>query len=276
VTLLSRGRLLSGTEEFASELVERGLRELGVDIRSGVTPQSVRRDESGAVVIALPDGGAVVADEVLVATGRTPRTSALGLETVGLRPGDWLRVDDTMRVEGLDWLYAVGDVTHRALLTHQGKYQARAAGDVIAARANGAPVDDGPWGAHVATADHGAVPQVTFTSPEVASVGMTAAQAHRSGLRTRVADYELGFVAGASLHADGYRGRARLVIDDERDVVVGFTVVGDDVAELVHAATVAIVGEVPVARLQHAVPAYPTISEIWLRLLETDRAQRRA
>ncbi len=275
VTLVSRGDLLSGSEDFASELVEAGLRDVGVDIRTGVTPQSVRREESGAVTIALPDGGEVVADEVLVATGRTPRTSALGLETVGLEPGDWLRVDDTMLVEGTDWLYAVGDVTHRALLTHQGKYQARAAGDVIAARATGAPVDDEAWGAHVATADHDAVPQVAFTSPEVASVGLTAAQATQRGLRVRVADYELGLVAGASLHADRYRGRARLVIDDERDVVVGFTVVGDDVAELVHSATIAIVGEVPVARLQHAVPAYPTMSEIWLRLLETDRAQRR-
>lgn len=275
VTLLSRGALLSGSEDFASELVEDGLRGLGVDVRTGVTPQSVRRDDSGAVALGLPDGGELVADEVLVATGRAPRTTTLGLETVGLEPGDWLSVDDTLRVEGFDWLYAVGDVTHRALLTHQGKYQARAAGDVIAARATGGRIDDAPWGAHVATADHDAVPQVAFTEPEVASVGMTAARAEQRGLRIRVADYELGHVAGASLHADRYRGRARLVIDDERDVVIGFTAVGADVAELVHAATIAIVGEVPVARLQHAVPSYPTMSEIWLRLLETDRTQRR-
>ena len=107
------------------------------------------------------------------------------------------------------------------------------------------------------------------------TVGLTAAEATERGVAVRVADYDLGHVAGASLHADDYRGRARLVIDDSRDVVIGFTVVGDDVAELLHAATVAIVGEVPVARLQHAVPAYPTMSELWLRLLETDRAARR-
>ena len=87
---------------------------------------------------SLSDGSEVRAAEVLVATGRVPRTADIGLETVGLEPGSWLDVDDTLRVRGVDWLYAVGDVNHRALLTHQGKYQARAAGDVIAARAQAA------------------------------------------------------------------------------------------------------------------------------------------
>lgn len=275
VTLLSRSGLLSGLEPFAGEEVARRLREEGVDVRTSTTPERVDRRHDGSVALLLPGGESVVADEVLVATGRRPRTDGLGLESVGLEAGTWLEVDDSQRVRGHDWLYAVGDVNHRALLTHQGKYQARVAGDVIAARATGAPVDEARWGAHAATADHDAVPQVAFTSPEVASVGVTAAEATERGVAVRVADYDLGRVAGASLHADDYRGRARLVIDDARDVVIGFTVVGDDVAELLHAATVAIVGEVPVARLQHAVPAYPTMSELWLRLLETDRAARR-
>ncbi|GAA1688878.1 NAD(P)/FAD-dependent oxidoreductase [Microcella alkalica] len=277
VTLISRGRLLSNLEEFASELVSRRLRDEGVTVFTGASPTRVDRRADGTVMIGLEGGAASVeADEVLVATGRRPRTDRLGLETIGLEPGAWLHVDDSLRVDGHDWLYAVGDVNHRALLTHQGKYQARAAGDVIAARARGEEVDASRWGAHSATADHDAVPSVAFTSPEVASVGMTAAGAAGRGLAIRVSDYEIGHVAGASLHAEGYRGRARLVIDDARDVVIGFTAVGDDVAELVHAATIAIVGEVPIARLQHAVPSYPTMSEIWLRLLETDRAQRRA
>jgi len=173
-----------------------------------------------------------------------------------------------MLVTGTDWLYAVGDVTHRALLTHQGKYQARAAGDVIAARAQGRRVDDAPWGVHVATADHDAVPQVTFTDPEVASVGHTEASARAAGLRIRVLDVDLGAIAGAALHADGYAGRARAIVDEDRGVIVGATFVGPDVAELLHAATIAIVGAVPIDRLWHAVPAYPTISEAWLRLLE--------
>jgi dihydrolipoamide dehydrogenase len=177
-------------------------------------------------------------------------------------------VDDTLRVTGTDWLYATGDVNHRALLTHQGKYQARAAGDVIAARAAGRPVDDTAWGTHAATADHATVPQVTFSDPEVASVGLTSVAARAAGYEIRVVDYNLGWVAGASLQADDYEGTARMVVDEKRRVILGVTFVGQDVSELIHAATIAIVAEVPLDRLWHAVPAYPTMNEIWLRLLE--------
>ena len=141
-------------------------------------------------------------------------------------------------------------------------------GDVIVARAKGEVVDDRPWGRHAATADERAVPQVIFADPEVASVGLTAAAAAAAGLRIRVVDYNLAAVAGAALHADGYRGDARMVVDEDRQVIVGCTLVGPDVAELLHAATIAVVGEVPLDRLWHAVPAFPTISEVWLRLLE--------
>ncbi len=211
----------------------------------------------------------LTAEEVLVATGRVPRTLDLGFENIGLTPGDWLDVDDTLLVKGFDWLYACGDVNHRALLTHQGKYQARAAGDVIVARALGKPVSDRKWGTHVATADHEVVPQVTFSDPEVASVGLTADAAKRAGYDIRVVDYNLGWVAGASLQADDYDGQARMIVDEKRKVILGVTFVGQDVSELIHAATTAIVGEVPIDRLWHAVPAYPTMNEIWLRLLET-------
>ena len=267
VTVIARGDLLTSMEPFAGERVAAGLRELGVDVRTGTGTMSVRRDESG-VTLTLDDGGEVTASEVLVATGRSPRSGDIGLETVGLEPGGWISTDDTLRVPGVDWLYAVGDVTGRALLTHQGKYQARAAGDVIAARAKGKTVDAGEWGRHVATADHAAVPQVTFSAPEVASVGLTERAARKAGKTIEVVDYDLGRVAGASVYEDGYEGQARLVIDTERDVILGATFVGPEVAELLQAATVAVVGEVPIARLWHAVPAYPTISEIWLRLLE--------
>jgi dihydrolipoamide dehydrogenase len=140
---------------------------------------------------------------------------------------------------------------------------------VIAARHQGTAVHAEPWGAHVATADHAAVPQVTFTDPEVASVGLTEQRARQQGLRVRAVEYELGNVAGASLQADEYRGRAKMVVDDDRQVIVGVTFVGQDVAELLQAATLAVVAEVPLDRLWHAVPAYPTMNEIWLRLLET-------
>jgi pyruvate/2-oxoglutarate dehydrogenase complex dihydrolipoamide dehydrogenase (E3) component len=155
------------------------------------------------------------------------------------------------------------------LLTHQGKYQARAAGDVIAARAKGTAVSDAAWGTHVATADHEAVPQVTFSDPEVASVGLTAKAAEDAGYTTRVVDYDLAAIAGSSVQADGYKGAARMVVDEKRGVLLGVTFVGQDVSEMLHAATIAVVGEVPLDRLWHAVPAYPTMNEIWLRLLET-------
>ncbi|WP_345802675.1 NAD(P)/FAD-dependent oxidoreductase [Microbacterium sp. AZCO] len=268
VTLIARSGLLGSMEPFAGEAVVEALRQAGADVRTGVDVDEVSREEGGDVVLALSDGTQVRAAEVLVATGRVPRTGDIGLDTVGLHPGSWLDVDDTLRVRGHDWLYAVGDVNHRALLTHQGKYQARAAGDVIAARALGRDVDDTPWGAHVATADHSAVPQVTFTDPEVASVGHTAASAEAAGIGIRVIDYDLSWVSGASTHADHYKGQARAILDESRRVLVGATFVGPDIAELLHSATIAIVGEVPIDRLWHAVPAYPTVSEVWLRWLE--------
>jgi dihydrolipoamide dehydrogenase len=217
----------------------------------------------------------LVADELLVATGRVPRTAGLGLESVGLNPetpGDWLAVDDSCLVGAVPggWLYAVGDVNHRNLLTHMGKYQARACGDAIVARVRGEL--DGPpepWSGLAASADRLGAPQVVFTDPEVAAVGLTAEQARAQGLPARAVDYELGQVAGAALAADGYQGQARFVVDERRQVLVGATFAGPGAAELLHAATVAIVGEVPLRRLWHAVPSFPTISEVWLRFLET-------
>jgi pyruvate/2-oxoglutarate dehydrogenase complex dihydrolipoamide dehydrogenase (E3) component len=273
VTLLVRGHgVLPRMEPFAGELVADGLREAGVEVRFGTSVVSAIREE-GQVRIGLDDGGELTADEILFATGRAPHTGDLGLDTVGLTPGGWLPVDDTLRVTDVadGWLYAAGDVNHRALLTHQGKYQGRIAGAVIAARAKGEPLDEAPWGRHTATADAAAVPQVVFTDPEVASVGMTAQEAERAGRRTKVVDYEIGNVAGASLYVDGYRGTARMVVDLDRGHLIGVTFVGPGVGELLHSATVAVVGEVPVERLWHAVPSYPTISEVWLRLLETYR-----
>ncbi|GAB3809096.1 NAD(P)/FAD-dependent oxidoreductase [Humibacter antri] len=283
VTVIARSGLLARNEPFAGELVQQSLEELGATVLIGVSPLRATRNETDAVTIELDNGDRVTAEEVLVATGRIPQTEDLGLETIGLSSGDWLKVDDSMRVLDADgavlgtgrngeqdsWLYAVGDVTHRALLTHQGKYDARIAGDAIAARANGKTLSLSPWSAYAATADHAAVPQVTFTDPEVASVGLSAAEAAKAGIRTRVVDYDIAAVAGATIASDKYVGRARIVVDEDRSVLVGATFVGLDVGELLHSATVAIVGEVTIDRLWHAVPSYPTLSEVWLRLLET-------
>ncbi|WP_369214347.1 dihydrolipoyl dehydrogenase family protein [Streptomyces flavofungini] len=273
VTMLVRGGsgLLPRMEPFAGELVRDALTEAGAEVRTGVSVTAVTR-ENGLVKATLDDGSTLAADEILFATGRAPRTDDIGLETVGQKPGSWLDVDESLRVKGSDWLYAVGDANHRALLTHQGKYQARVAGAAITARAQGVPLlETDRWGAHAATADHDAVPQVVFTDPEAASAGLTLAEAEAAGRRVRAVDYDMSGVAGAGLYGDGYRGRARMVVDLDREVLLGVTFVGPGVGELIHSATVAVAGEVPLERLWHAVPAYPTISEVWLRLLETYR-----
>lgn len=297
VTLLVRGdRLLTGAEPFAAEEVAAGLRDLGVDVRFGSSTTRVVRDADGVhLTVDGPQGVQQVdADEVLVATGRRPRTADLGLDVLGLEPGAALEVDDALQVTGVadGWLFAVGDVTGRTATTHQGKYDARVVGDVVAARFSGAasredgaaPDEDtaaraaehaaaerdaAPWSRYRATADHAAVPQVVFSRPEVAWVGRTEQQARDAGLTVRSVSYPIGSVAGASVAADGYSGTAQVVLDEDRGVVVGATFTGPDAAELLQAATTAVVGEVPLDRLWHAVPAYPTVSEVWLRLLET-------
>jgi dihydrolipoamide dehydrogenase len=272
--LLARGdRLLGRTEPFAGELVAASLRDGGIDIRFGAALDRVERPVPGGPVTVRLAGDRPVedrtieVDELLVATGRIPRTGDLGLSTVRLPDGGYLPVDDSMRVTGVDggWLYAVGDANGRSLLTHMGKYQARVCGDVIAARARGRSDD-----AHALrdTADGAGAPQVVFTTPQVCAVGRTERQAREQGYPVRTVEYEIGSVTGAYLLADGYTGRAKAVVDTERRVLLGVTFVGPGVAELLHAATVAVIGEVTLDRLWHAVPAFPTVSEVWLRLLE--------
>ncbi|MBN9736597.1 MULTISPECIES: NAD(P)/FAD-dependent oxidoreductase [unclassified Pseudonocardia] len=273
VTLVNHGpRVLPNAEPVASERVADGLREAGVDVRLDT---GLDRVEAAGDATRLHLGGEVVeVDRLLVATGRRPASDGLGLDTVGVTTTGRgaVPVDDSGLVDGGgDWLYAVGDVNGRAPLTHQGKYQARIAAHAIAARAAGRGLDDGAWGEDAATADHHAVPQVVFTDPEVAWVGRTADAARRDGLDVRVVDMDIA-VAGSSLTADDWAGRVVAVVDTRREVLIGVTFVGPGVAELLHGATIAVVGEVPLARLWHAVPAFPTVSEVWLRLLETYRA----
>jgi pyruvate/2-oxoglutarate dehydrogenase complex dihydrolipoamide dehydrogenase (E3) component len=264
VTLVVRGeRVLANNEPEAADRVTKRLREAGVDVRTNVSATRVVREH--AVTVTLDDGSTVEADEVLVATGRRPNTDDLGMESIGVEAGSWLTTDDTMRVTGFDWLYAAGDVNRRALLTHMGKYQARVAGSVIAARAQGREVS-GPWTEHAATADHDAVPQVVFSDPPLGSVGLTEKAARDRGLDVTTVSYEMADTAGGSLFADDNPGWAQLVVTGDR--LVGATFYGPGVTEMVHAATVAIVGEVPLQRLWHAVASYPTQTEVWLRLLD--------
>ncbi|MCQ1957748.1 NAD(P)/FAD-dependent oxidoreductase [Arthrobacter sp. zg-Y826] len=270
VTLLARHDILGSFPEPVRALVREGLEADGVEVRTSASPASVRKSDDGGVEVSLEGGGTVSGDRLLVSTGRHPALDGLGLEEIGLAPKK-LDIDDSGRVMGVDggWLYAVGDAAGKVLLTHQGKYEARATGDVIAARAKQEPGSAEPaaWSRYTATADRYAVPQVVFTDPEAAMVGRTLEQARADGVNASETSLEIA-VAGSSLYADNYRGWAQMVVDEDRRVLVGVTFVGPGVSELLHAATVAITGEVPLDRLWHAVPAYPTISEVWLRLLE--------
>ncbi|MFD6882841.1 dihydrolipoyl dehydrogenase family protein [Rhodococcus sp. NPDC060084] len=282
LTMVVRGsRLLPRVEPFAADAVTDALRTHGITVRHHATIRQVERPDvretgigrihGGPVTVELDDGTRLEVDEIVVATGRRPTTSTLGLDTVGLAADAAITVDDHLTVEGVDgdWLYAVGDVAGRAaLMTHMGKYQARVCGDVIAARAEGRPLDGSRYRA---SADHGQVPQVIFTDPEIAAVGRTAEQARADGVDVEVLEADID-VAGAALSRDDFTGHAALVVDRATDTLVGATFVGTDVSELVHAATIALVGRVPLDTLWHAVPSYPTVSEVWLRLLEARRS----
>ncbi|MBP2218241.1 NAD(P)/FAD-dependent oxidoreductase [Arthrobacter sp. CAN_C5] len=267
VTIIARSGLLSNYPQPAGALVRKGLEGDGVVVLTDTATESVRQPAGGSFTIALGGGKTVTAEKLLVSTGRRPALANLGLEDLDLDPGN-LVTDQSGRVEGADWLYAVGDAAGKVLLTHQGKYEARVTGSAIAARAAGTlgdTVED--WSPYAASADRYAVPQVVFTDPEIAMAGRTVEQAREAGLTVSETSLEIA-VAGSALHTDGYQGWAQMVVDEDRRVLVGVTFAGPDVAELLHAATIAIAGEVPLDRLWHAVPAYPTISEVWLRLLE--------
>ncbi|MGN7252087.1 dihydrolipoyl dehydrogenase family protein [Arthrobacter sp. SAFR-014] len=278
VTLVARSGLLRNFPNEAAELVAAGLRADGVELRLDTKTRSVRRNSDGSLTLTLDGGDTVSVDRLLVSTGRRPALEGLGLDSVGLTAADGkpltVSTDSTGLVaeasgnDDAPWLYAVGDAAGKVLLTHQGKYEARATGAAIAARAKGElRGEPGPWSRYAQTADEHAIPNVVFTDPELANVGRSLEQARKDGYSASSVELPIE-VAGSSLHARNYKGWAQLVVDEDRKVLLGATFAGPDVAELLHAATIAVVGEVPLDRLWHAVPAYPTISEVWLRLLE--------
>jgi pyruvate/2-oxoglutarate dehydrogenase complex dihydrolipoamide dehydrogenase (E3) component len=305
ITIISRHQgILNKYEPFVGDRLSEVFKQRGISIRNNVNIKEAKRiidvsnsENGNSMQIKLDDGNNITAEELLVAVGRKPNTDNLGLEAIGLKSGDWLEVDDSCLVNGVNggWLYAVGDINHRALLTHVGKYQARACATAIISRAktnsktsdsngtnnsnssnnhsnNGHDFSNAtydPLAKWLATSDHMAVPQVIFTDPQIASVGLTEPSARSLKINVLVLDSDMDMLEGAKLHTDGYEGHARLVVDEDRRVVVGATFIGPQVAELLHSATTAIVGEVPLERLWHAVPSFPTISEVWIRLLET-------
>ncbi|HEX5147190.1 MAG TPA: NAD(P)/FAD-dependent oxidoreductase [Conexibacter sp.] len=260
VTLIEAAeRLIAREEPFASAQVAEGLQRRGVELRIGARATQVAR-EGERTTVTLEDGGQVSGDALLVAIGRRPRTDDLGLDTVGLQPGGLVEVGDDLRVADRPWLYAIGDVNGRALLTHMGKHQARLATAQIC----------GDEGARLGAVDGAQSPRAIFTDPGVAAVGHTLASAQAAGIAAHAVDRPTSGTAGASFHGRDAPGTTRFVLDAERELLVGATFVGPDVAELLHAATIAIAGEVPLATLAYAVPAFPTRSELWLDLRAGD------
>jgi pyruvate/2-oxoglutarate dehydrogenase complex dihydrolipoamide dehydrogenase (E3) component len=253
-------RLIAAEEEFAAEQVREALEEAGVEVVLGVKATAVSRQHPdgtrGPVTLGLEDGRSFTGEELLVAVGRRAHTDSLGLEQFGLEAGKPVEVDEKMRVPGHDWLYVIGDANGRVLLTHMGKYQARLAADQILGRPTSLRSD-----AHLS-------PRVIFTEPQVAAVGHTLASARKAGLDVREVDVGTGANAGGSYIGKGAPGTARIVVDEQRKVIVGATFTGVEVAEALHAATIAVIAEVPLEQLWHAVPCFPTRSELWLRLLE--------
>jgi len=250
-------RLLATEEEFACEQVTEALSKLGVDVRTARKAARVKR-EGDHIEVTLDDGSTVHCGQLVAAMGRTPNTTDVGLESVGLEPKGYVEVDEHMQVPGQPWLYAIGDVNGIALFTHMGKYQARIAADHILGRDT--------------AAQHGAdgrqSPRVVFTDPQVAAVGHTSASAEKAGLEVRAVETSTSGNAGGSYYGRNAPGTAQILVDESRDMIVGATITGAEVADFLHAATIAIVGEVPLARLRHAVPSFPTRSELWLQLLE--------
>jgi pyruvate/2-oxoglutarate dehydrogenase complex dihydrolipoamide dehydrogenase (E3) component len=256
-------RLIAREEPFASELVADGLRGLDVDLRIGVKATSVSRSGE-EVTVELEDGSKVTGDHLLVGVGRKPNTAELGIEQFGLQPGRYIEVDDHLQVAGHPWLYAIGDANGRALLTHAGKYQGRIAADHIL----------GEQGA-VAFADaHGLSPRVIFTEPQIAAVGATLEQAQDAGATVIGVDLPTGSSAGATFVGHGAPGTSRFVVDTDREVLLGVTFVGPDVADFLQAASVAVVAELPLTTLAHAIAPFPTRSELWLSFLEEYERQR--
>jgi pyruvate/2-oxoglutarate dehydrogenase complex dihydrolipoamide dehydrogenase (E3) component len=256
VTVIEMGpRLLAREEPFAGDEVCAAFAEAGIEVRANTTATAVSR-ENGKVTVELDDGSSVTADEILVAVGRRILSADLGVEDLGVEPGRPIEVDDTLRVPGHDWLYVIGDANGRVLLTHMGKYQGRLVADRI-------------MGKDLPLRSDGALsPRVTFTDPQVAAVGHTLASAEEAGINARAVDVPTGGNAGGTFVGIGAPGTARIVVDEDRRVIVGATFTGPEIGEALHAATIAVIGEVTLDDLWHAVPCFPTRSELWLKLLE--------
>ena len=250
--------LLPAEEPENGAALAEALRRDGVDVRVGVTARSVRRTGTG-VKVALGGGAAVEAERLLVATGRRSDLGRLGVDAAGLDPGaKAIPVNERLRADGAaEGVWAVGDVTGKGAFTHVAVYQGRiAAADIL--------------GRDPAPADYSAVPHVTFTDPEVASVGRTEAEAREAGYDVRVGVAPTASSARGFIHGPGAEdGVVKLVADARHGFLVGGSVMGPRAGEVVGLLVLAVRQRVPVATLRELIYPYPT----FVRGLEDALAQ---
>jgi len=238
-------------EALPSEEPENGkamgavLEAEGISLYTGTAAESVKRSDGG-VAVEISDGTIIAAERLLVATGRKTDLGPLGVEAVGIDPGDAIEVDGHLRAGEAIW--AVGDITGKGNFTHVAVYQGRiAAADILEQE-------------HMA-ADYSAVPRVTFTDPEVASVGMTEAQARAKGLQVKTGIAETAATARGHIHGPGAEhGVTKLVVDADRNVLVGASAMGPMAGETISTLTLAIRGAVPLSILSDLIYAYPTFT----------------
>ncbi len=235
--------LLPLEEPEAGSLLREAFEQDGITVHTGVMAQEVRAVDGGVEVV-LADGTVLAAERLMVATGRRTELAALGLDTVGLDPAlRFIPTDERMRVT--DGVWAVGDITGKGLFTHVGIYQAGiAVADIMEGQ--------GP------VADYATVPRVTFTDPEIGSVGLTEAAARESGIDAVTSLVEVPGTARGWLHASGNDGLIKLVVDRDRRVLVGATSAGPHGGEVLGLLTLAVHESTPIDRLRSMIYAYPT------------------
>jgi pyruvate/2-oxoglutarate dehydrogenase complex dihydrolipoamide dehydrogenase (E3) component len=254
-TIIQRaGRLIDREDPRVGELAAQALAADGVTVHAGRTVTRARRERGGAV-ITLDDGTTVETDVVILGAGRRPATADLGLDTVGIQPGEHgaIRVDERCRAgEGL---WALGDVTGVALFTHVAMYQGRVVADNILGRHRAASYDG--------------IPRVVFADPEIAAAGLTAARARRRGIDTAAAETSLAdAIARPWTYERDPRGALGLLADRGRRVLVGAWAVAPLASEWIHQAALAIRAQIPIDILLDQVAQYPTYSEAYLAALE--------
>ena len=255
----SAPHLLPQEEPAVAGILADALRHDGIDVRLGVKATSARATATG-VALTLEGGDILHAERLLLATGRDPRVADLGLETLGIEPGEkGLEIDEHCRVVGQEHIWAAGDVSGIEPYTHTATYHAR----ILAANLLGA----------ARVANYSAIPRAVYTSPTVAGVGLTAQAAREQGFAVSTAGVDLRETARAETEGTP-RGRLELVADKDRGVLIGASAIGPHADAWLGEATLAIRAAVPLDLLDEIVRAFPTFNEAYTEALAQLRAAR--